>query len=233
MSPAVCTGADVEYSLRRRFQQNQEDCTFTVLALLPTVSENILESIPVENITHELQQQKAEKLGRSTATSEISPSELSTGTKNTPEVAQEAGQDEESKSQGEQSQTGSQTGESFVHTSQMGQSTFAEAAKAKKSKLQLWNELKIQSMTRTFTMIYTLALLTLLTRIQLNLLGRRSYLSSVVSMASPPPQESTISLENHDDDRAENSYGSDFETNRRFLTFSWWILNRGLVAFPR
>lgn len=183
--------------------------------------------MPVENITHELQQQRAEKLGRSTATSEISPSEFSNGAKSVPETTQDATQDEESKSQGEQSQSTSQAAESFIHTSQMGQSTFAEAPKPSKTKTQLWNELKIQSITRTFTMIYTLALLTLLTRIQLNLLGRRSYLSSVVSLAAPPPQESTISLENHDDDRAENSYGSDFETNRKFLTFSWWILNRG------
>lgn len=76
-------------------------------------------------------------------------------------------------------------------------------------------------------MIYTLSLLTLLTRIQLNLLGRRNYLSSVVSLASHPPNDSTINLENHDDDRAEQTYGNDFETNRKFLTFSWWLLHRG------
>ena len=82
----------------------------------------------------------------------------------------------------------------------------------------------------------------MLTRIQLNLLGRRSYLSSVVSLATGSPQ-STINLENHDDggeyggndygndpdkaDEAASYYGSDFETNRKYLTFSWWLLNRG------
>jgi peroxin-3 len=76
-------------------------------------------------------------------------------------------------------------------------------------------------------LIYTLSLLTLLTRIQLNLLGRRNYLSSVVSLASHLQSDSIISLENHDDDRAEQTYGNDFETNRRFLTFSWWLLHRG------
>ncbi len=83
------------------------------------------------------------------------------------------------------------------------------------------------AITRSFTLIYTLTLLTLLTRIQLNLLGRRNYLSSVVSLASHPTHESTISLENHDDDNVEQSYGNDFETNRRYLTFSWWLLHRG------
>jgi len=69
--------------------------------------------------------------------------------------------------------------------------------------------------------------LTLLTRIQLNLLGRRNYLSSVVALASHPLQDSTISLENHDDDNDEQTYGNDFETNRKFLTFSWWLIHRG------
>jgi peroxin-3 len=66
----------------------------------------------------------------------------------------------------------------------------------------------------------------MLTRIQLNLLGRRSYLSSVVSLATGSAQ-ATISLENNDDDNPQPSYGSDFETNRKYLTFSWWLLNRG------
>lgn len=69
----------------------------------------------------------------------------------------------------------------------------------------------------------------MLTRIQLNLLGRRSYLSSVVSLATGSPQ-ATISLENNDDENLESqTYGSDFEINRKYLTFSWWLLNRGWV----
>lgn len=88
------------------------------------------------------------------------------------------------------------------------------------------------AITRTLALSYTLALLTLLTRIQLNLLGRRTYLSSVVALASPPQQtqSSTISLENRDDDNYDNAYGNDFETNRKYLTFSWWILHRGSKA---
>lgn len=68
----------------------------------------------------------------------------------------------------------------------------------------------------------------MLTRIQLNLLGRRSYLSSVVSLATGGAP-GTISLENNDDDNAEQAYGTDFEVNRKYLTFSWWLLNRGWV----
>lgn len=82
-------------------------------------------------------------------------------------------------------------------------------------------------MTRAFTLLYAIALLSLLTRIQLNLLGRRNYLSSVVALASHSPQDPTINLENRDDDDVKQSYGNDFETNRKFLTFSWWLLHRG------
>lgn len=82
------------------------------------------------------------------------------------------------------------------------------------------------AITRSLTLLYTLCLLTLLTRIQLNLLGRRNYLSSIVS-ASYPPGDKTIRLENRDDDNVEQPYGNDFETNRKFLTFSWWLLHRG------
>lgn len=82
------------------------------------------------------------------------------------------------------------------------------------------------AITRSIVLIYTLSLLTLLTRIQLNLLGRRNYLSSVVSLASPTSNTSTIRLEDHDDEIGQ-AFGNDFETNRRYLTFSWWLLHRG------
>lgn len=85
----------------------------------------------------------------------------------------------------------------------------------------------VTAITRSITLLYTVTLLSLLTRIQLNLLGRRNYLSSVVSLASQPQHDSTISLENHDNDNIERAYGNDFETNRKYLTFSWWLLHRG------
>ncbi|KAL8772592.1 MAG: hypothetical protein Q9209_002253 [Squamulea sp. 1 TL-2023] len=204
-------------NLRRRFQQNQEDCTITVLALLPTATENIIEALPVERITQDLQQKKAERLGRSAATLDFASAIPSSGPSSVT--------DDDGRS------LASFQSESFVHTSQMAASNSgtgeAGASRPPKSKVQLWNDLKITSITRAFTLLYTLSLLTLLTRIQLNLLGRRNYLSSVVSMASHSPQDPTISLENLDDDNVEQTYGNDFETNRKFLTFSWWLLHRG------
>ncbi len=116
-------------SLRRRFQQNQEDCTFTVLALLPTATDNIIEALPVETITHDLQQKKAERQGKGAGTS----SERSSGP---PSVT-----DEDGKS------LASFQSESYVHASQMAASNSGSGDSAPpkpfKTKAQLWNDLKI------------------------------------------------------------------------------------------
>ncbi|KAI1822964.1 Peroxin-3 [Xylaria intraflava] len=209
-------------NLRRRFEQNQEDCTFTVLALLPSATTNILEVMNTENITLEIQRMKSASRTARGGDSSAAP----------PSIADTTVTEEEGKS------TASLQSESGVHASQMtlppssnvgdgsqeNAQTLPQASR--KTKRQLWDDLTISSITRAFTLIYTLALLTMLTRIQLNLLGRRSYLSSVISLATGAAQ-TTISLENNDDDNPEHAYGSDFETNRKYLTFSWWLLNRG------
>lgn len=195
-------------NLRRRFQQNQEDCTITVLALMPTATENVLDAVPVEQITQDLQQKKAERLGRSAASLDSVPPLPSTGPSSVTD-------DDDGKS------LASLQTDSYIHASQVATSSPSNGepgtSRPMKSKAQLWNDLKINSITRAFTLLYTLSLLTLLTRIQLNLLGRKNYLSSVVSTASHPPQDPTISLENRDDDNTDQAYGNDFQTNRKFF----------------
>lgn len=47
--------AESHNSLRRRFQQTQDDVAYTVLALLPTLGDQILGNMDVEAITRELQ----------------------------------------------------------------------------------------------------------------------------------------------------------------------------------
>ncbi|KAF1812030.1 Peroxin-3-domain-containing protein [Eremomyces bilateralis CBS 781.70] len=210
-------------NLRRRFQQNQEDCSFTVLAILPTATENILEALPVEDTLAELQKQKSERIARSGAGSEAASS---VGILSGP------GSTTDDDARGSLP-SGS---ESFMHTSQLEQSIGdgvegreipPQPLRSKKSKLQLWGDMKVNSIARSFTLLYTLALLTLLTRIQLNLLGRRNYLASVVSLAAPQRPEPRITLEDNDDDNFERAYGNDFETNRKYLSFSWWLLHKG------
>ncbi|KAJ5689544.1 Peroxin-3 [Penicillium macrosclerotiorum] len=198
-------------NLRRRFEQNQTDCTYTVLALLPTATENILEALPVEELTKELQKKRAERLARLNA-GEVAGSDM---TSVSPSVTED-----------DRKSLSSFQSEGYLHASQLGDSINPDGqTQVKRNKTQLWNEVKITSITRSFTLIYTLSLLTLFTRIQLNLLGRRNYLSSVISLATPPT-DSTISLEDHDDELTQ-TLGDDFETNRRYLAFSWWLLHRG------
>lgn len=114
-------------SLRRRFEQNQTDCTFTVLALLPTATENILEALPVEDLTHELQQKKAARLAK-LSSGEAPGSEMSSTAPSLPE--------EDGRS------LSSFQSDGYVHTSQLATSSTTDGQKPR-SKTQLWNELKI------------------------------------------------------------------------------------------
>ncbi|PUU80535.1 Peroxin-3 [Tuber borchii] len=197
-------------NLRRRFEQNQEDCTFTVQALLPTATQLILEELPVEKLTQELQQKKAARIAKSGAPAGAAipadaASEASTA------ITTPGGKDDDAQS------VQSFASESYVMAQREG-----EEKPAKKSRVKLWDEIKISSLSRSFTLLYTLTLLSLLTRVQLNLLGRKNYLSSVVTL-SARDGEPTIRLEDHE----TRGYGTDMATNQQYLTFSWWLLNQG------
>ncbi|KAK3692399.1 Peroxin-3 [Podospora appendiculata] len=216
-------------NLRRRFEQNQEDCTFTVLALLPTATTNILDAMNTEKITYEIQQMKGSAATRARSIGSTSPPSLSE-TNATDDDGRSIISAAESGLQHPNSQTSAPAPltPSTTATDVSHDAPPQTPQKPRKTKRQLWDDLTISSITRAYTLLYTLALLAMLTRIQLNLLGRRSYLSSVVSLATGGAQ-ATISLENNDDDSPEQAYGSDFDINRKYLTFSWWLLNRGWV----
>lgn len=116
-------------SLRRRFEQNQTDCTYTVLALLPTAAENIIDALPVEELTKELQQKRAERLARLNA-GEAAGSDLSSVSPSLP--------DEDRRS------LSSFQSEGYVHASQAGDALNSDAQpRPKRNKTQLWNEVKI------------------------------------------------------------------------------------------
>ncbi|KAK7712436.1 peroxin [Diaporthe eres] len=205
-------------NLRRRFQQNQEDCTYTVLALLPTATTRILESMDVEKITLEIQQMKGGNGSKS----------VKSGSGDSMSLPETTGMtDEDGRSIVSASESGIHASQITVPpASQTDGDQPPQPDKPRRTKRQLWGDVTISSITRAYTLIYTLGLLTMLTRVQLNLLGRRSYLSSVVSLATGS-NSATISLENNDDDNSAQAYGDDFEVNRKYLTFSWWLLNKG------
>ncbi|CAO3652325.1 unnamed protein product [Cunninghamella echinulata] len=94
----------------------------------------------------------------------------------------------------------------------------------KKAKYLLWEDIKVTSFTRTLTSLYSVTLLTLLTHIQLNLLGRYTYVwsVSVLNVNTEP----TIRLQ-HDDSNQNESGLLDPKTERLFLSTSWWLLHIG------
>lgn len=124
-----------------------------------------------------------------------------------------------------------------------------------KSKIQLWNEIKIFSFTRLLTSIYVLSLLTLQTHVQLALLGRAHYVQSLIDALPPRSSPSSNSSQSNvkgegrdlgvnpavpsDEDleaalyqakelpipREEDRVNEDVE--RKYLTFSWWLLHEG------
>lgn len=87
-------------------------------------------------------------------------------------------------------------------------------------KLKLWNNLKLTAFTRTITSLYCVVLLTLQTHIQLNLIGRYAYLASVEALAREADDV-------YPDTSAQSSHGLDHDTERLYLTFSWWFLHHG------
>ncbi|KAI9199494.1 Peroxin-3 [Polychytrium aggregatum] len=96
----------------------------------------------------------------------------------------------------------------------------AETTEApQKSKAELWNEMKTATFIKAVVSIYFVSLLTLFVDIQLNLVGRHTYLESVHTLFREDDGELEI-----DEKRAE---GLSVETRRQFLSFSWYFLNVG------
>lgn len=94
------------------------------------------------------------------------------------------------------------------------------------AKLRLWNDLKLTSFTRAITSLYCVVLLTLQTHIQLNLIGRFAYLASVEALARESDDPSVLASASH----LDSSRVLDHDTERLYLTFSWWFLHRGWNA---
>ncbi|EMD36779.1 hypothetical protein CERSUDRAFT_114689 [Gelatoporia subvermispora B] len=111
-----------------------------------------------------------------------------------------------------------------------------------RSKAELWREVKILTFTRTLTIIYSVTLLSIFTHIQLNLVGRSKYIHSVCQLEQDERMRERIQFNTSvyallwdDSSPDESDLNADLEgeellseeTERKFLTLSWWILNVG------
>jgi peroxin-3 len=52
-------------SIRRRFEQNQQDCTLTVLSLLPSIADRLFSEMDVERLTEQLKAARTAHLRKS------------------------------------------------------------------------------------------------------------------------------------------------------------------------
>jgi peroxin-3 len=90
-----------------------------------------------------------------------------------------------------------------------------------RSKSELWHELKLITFTRLYTTLYSIALLTLWTRIQLNLIGRLQYMECNLMSKEDAPSSSAM--------------GNPIQllspiSEQRFLTFAWFFVHKGLKS---
>ncbi|KAG9319738.1 hypothetical protein KVV02_004854 [Mortierella alpina] len=290
-------------NMKRRFEQNQQDCVFTVLSLLPTLGDQLLHELNVELITAKLQQTRSQRsTPQPTPDSSMvlppKPTEAEAEAVNGEDKKEEgkAAQEQEQASGDEHKETtdthqpngqteftaekaadqeavhrSTTNGDSEVNgangdsvgngvhedaaTTNGGapqitvqsddsaateQTTTEQAKEAqaivmdemtaaidRRTKLELWNELKIMSFTRTVTALYSLTFLTLLTQVQLNLLGRFTYVSSVVALSNTTDASYRMESTSTKGSLSSTNGQLDFQTEKKYLTFSYWLLHEG------
>jgi len=305
-------------NMRKRFEQNRQDISFTIMTYMPLLSKHILNEMDVEALTTELQslsraaktpripravvreqqppphrqqsprteslESSAELVRSSDARSETSSaSYLSMSPR--PEAPQLADSTTESlllpghtprsleasslsiESQGSPSASSTSfvepkaaPSESVISSSAVSSNgdsvtdlSASQQNSSSKSKAELWREVKMLTVTRTLTVLYSITLLTIFTNIQLSLLGRYKYIQSVIqlerdedarsrrqyefslsSLLFPSLVDSALSrdieaLFGQQTGLEEGIWreGVDAETERKFLMLSWWLLNVG------
>lgn len=278
-------------NIRKRFRQNVQDTSFTIMTYLPLLSKHILDEMDVEALTAELQ-----SLSRAAKTQRNIPVVPDVGSAGSLESSVELVRSPDARSESssasflsvsprpEASQLADSTAswveppqspeapsleglgtssvplalpsganslsESVLSSSVVSSGSDSGLSATTRGKAELWREVKILTVTRTLTVLYSITLLTIFTNIQLSLLGRYKYIQSVLQMErsedararrqyeSSSPGTLFPSLVDQDIEafvgqRArleEDSIwreGVDAETERKYLTLSWWILNVG------
>ncbi len=239
-------------SLKRRFRQTHEDISYAVLALVPTLSEQIMEGMDVEALIQELQnfgKARPTLLPLNVEDDHGSPRSMSSSmsaVSEAPSVVSLGSSTEMTES--DMSMSASVSSISPSEVSLPDSTASSTSFSSSKTKASLWNAVKILSLTRTLTLIYTTTLLSLLTSQQLALLGRARYLSSVLAVAREERLAESIEEQlsitgllfgNAGEQMEELMSGnlsvlfSDLpegpteDTEGRFLTMSWWLLHVG------
>ncbi|KAI9470747.1 MAG: Peroxin-3 [Benjaminiella poitrasii] len=239
-------------NLKRRFQQNQNDCVFTVLSLLPTLGDQVLSEMNIERDWAKLQEsRKLEKIElklkqereqaaifkeEQEAMNQLNDSVMTAdsvvlvennqvqdeGKSNEQATEQNTKDSIENGQQGVLDSSVGSLASSTTIENEADQQPLTPGILNKKDKHLIWEDIKTKSFIRSLTSIYSVTLLTLLTHIQLNLLGRFTYIWSVSVLNKSEP---TIRLQQEGE---EPDVGFlDPQIERMFLSASWWLLHRG------
>ncbi len=190
------------------------------MALLPALSKPIIESLPVEQITQELQAKRLEKAMKNSSSAgsqigaisdDISLKSAETGA--TPP-------DSNNNTDGGVKTPAPESSDGVTPNSTINSLT------PTKTRSQLWSELKILSITRLIALIYSTSLLVLFTRLQINLISRKSYMESAIELTERKNSSAFLDSDNfHGDDYEYRE--DEYATEQMYLSYSWWLLNRG------
>lgn len=275
-------------SLHRRFQQTQDDVSFTVMALLSTLGDQILENMDVEAITSELQARSKTKNARqlngsgqsALASTDLASSfavvqehevrspngpasvtstdlvEVDSGASIYESSAEPQGKVQTSdnvRTKSTMSDSNASKENVSLHSSRSEDFTSSSVVtnfSAPRTKAELWNEVKMLTITRTLTTLYSTTLLCLFTTVQLTLLARAKYVKSVLEQERDErlreQLESELSLSKILFDGGQglaSLMSQDFEAisgkegvvdeaisedvESKYLTLSWWLLHVG------
>ncbi|KAI9503989.1 peroxin [Coemansia spiralis] len=222
-------------NIRRRFDQNQRDCLFTIMSLLPELSEQILREVDVERFIAELRaihkpqtpRPKPEVEAAGGAHEEGNVGNVWSSNKEA-EMQNNSGSEKQDSSNGnsnepsDATQNPEQLQENDEDTINVKHAANSQdvAAPPKRSKVEIWEDIKLQSFARALIAVYSESLLTMLVHIQLNMVGRNTYLDTVVGKLTDT-NEGRIVLEGQYEFRLSAA------DEQNFLMLSWWFLNRG------
>ncbi|KAI8872115.1 Peroxin-3 [Ramicandelaber brevisporus] len=228
---SMATQRSLKENLRRRYEQNQLDCGFTVMALLADLSDELLQELDVESIAHALRSQRSAPPAAPAQQPEPQPEPQQAAATDATDTAAAATGTEPEQSQNESTPKPDSNGEAAAAvavtenagsnspSSQQQQSPVQPAeppsgsSSAAMSKAELWDALKIASIARVLTAVYCVELLSLLASVQLSIIGRHTYVDSVVQYGSSSSNESSRKLKPN--------------VERSFLAFTWQLLNIG------
>ncbi|OUM68116.1 hypothetical protein PIROE2DRAFT_39473 [Piromyces sp. E2] len=97
----------------------------------------------------------------------------------------------------------------------------------KKTKRELWEELKIMSFTRLIASVYIINLISLFTYLQINLIGRYVYIDSVITLNHNKTENNTSTSKREKALSDDSTQCLSTEIQAKYLAFSYYLIHVG------